>query len=92
MTFSRVIFPADRNKEIAGGVKVCFPDRIKAVGNLYVHPITAVMRYIDIQARPLGWGPFRAPVLGDGVVCTRYNRGYKVYRHTSPSMGMGLYA
>jgi len=29
----------------------------------------AVIRYIGIQARPLGWGPLRAPIQGDGLVC-----------------------
>ena len=32
-------------------------------GNPCVFSISKV-----IQARPLGWGPFRAPVLGDGLV------------------------
>ena len=51
---------------------------------------------LGIQARPLGRGPLRAPVLGDGLVCIYlitaviryitpgykvYNRGYKVYNH-----------
>ena len=50
---------------------------------IFIYLITAVIRYIHIQARPLVQGPLRAPVLGDGLVCTPYNRGYEVYRYIS---------
>jgi hypothetical protein len=38
-----------------------------------VEALSVVIRYIDIQARPLERGPLRAPVQGDGLVCLMHD-------------------
>src|ERR1700685_1089176 len=43
----------------------------------------AVIRYIHIQARPLGRGPLRTPVQGDGLVCLVFNEYLSVQEVSS---------
>ena len=48
-----------------------------------VEAISVVIRYIDIQARPLERGPLRAPVQGDGLVCLVFNQYLSVQEVSS---------